>query len=136
MDRISKLHRSWNMSRIKCRDTKPELIVRSILHRLGFRFRLHAKYLPGRPDIVLPKWKTVILVHGCFWHRHNGCNFAYKPKSRRSFWNRKFFQNVARDRLVQRKLRGMGWHVQVVWECQTQKPEKLATKLLKKIGQV
>jgi DNA mismatch endonuclease (patch repair protein) len=129
VDRISKEHRSWNMSRIKCRDTNPELVVRSILHQLGYRFRLHSKTLPGRPDIVLPKWRRVILVHGCFWHRHPGCKFAYTPKSRIKFWTTKFLQNVERDRFIAGKLRRMGWKVTIVWECQVQKPEHLALKL-------
>ncbi|MBU1162905.1 MAG: DNA mismatch endonuclease Vsr, partial [Proteobacteria bacterium] len=86
MDIISKEKRSWNMSRIRGKDTKPEIIVRSMLHRMGYRFRLHRKDLPGKPDIVLPKYKTVIFVHGCFWHRHKGCKYAYTPKSRVKFW--------------------------------------------------
>jgi DNA mismatch endonuclease (patch repair protein) len=85
------------MSRIKDRNTKPEIIVRKALHRLGYRFRLHRKDLPGRPDIVLPKYKTVIFVHGCYWHRHKGCKYAYTPKSRVEFWERKFKENSERD---------------------------------------
>lgn len=129
MDQISKAHRSWNMSRIRCRDTNPERAVRSILHRLGYRFRLHASDLPGKPDIVLPKWNQVILVHGCFWHRHGQCKLAYTPKSRLAFWTKKFQQNVHRDIVNLRKLRRLGWHVRVIWECQTQKPGRLARKL-------
>jgi len=117
MDRISKERRSWNMSRIRSKDTKPELLVRSLLHRNGFRFRLHRRDLPGTPDIVLPKYKTVIFVHGCFWHRHRGCRFAYQPRSNRGFWAMKFRHNVARDRGVRRRLRRLGWHVVVTWEC-------------------
>jgi len=86
MDNLTKEKRSWNMSRIKGKDTKPELYVRSILHSLGYRFRLHRKDLPGKPDIVLPKYQTVIFVHGCFWHRHQGCKLAYNPKSRIYFY--------------------------------------------------
>ena len=86
------------MSRIRGRDTAPELLVRSALHRAGYRFRLHREDLPGRPDIVLPKYRTVVFVHGCFWHRHKGCRFAYTPKSRVAFWNDKFRRNVERDR--------------------------------------
>jgi DNA mismatch endonuclease (patch repair protein) len=85
-DRLSKEKRSWNMSRIKGKNTKPEIALRSILHRMGYRFRLHAKNLPGRPDIVLPKYKTVIFVHGCFWHRHRGCKNCTTPTNRRHFW--------------------------------------------------
>ena len=134
MDRLDKNRRSWNMGQIRGRNTIPEVVVRSMLHRCGFRFRLHRKDLPGKPDIVLPKRQTVIFVHGCFWHRHSGCKFAYKPKSRLSFWKAKFLQNVARDRLVKRRLRTMGWKVKVIWECQTQNPERLAARLLKRFA--
>jgi len=106
------------MSRIRNRDTKPELIVRSLLHRMGYRFRLHRKDLPGKPDIVLPKYRTVIFVHGCFWHRHKGCQFAYKPKSKEQFWERKFSDNVKRDAVSQSQLFSMGWKVLTVWECE------------------
>lgn len=117
MDRISKTHRSWNMSRIRGADTQPEMVVRSALHRMGFRFRLHVQSLPGKPDIVLPQWKAVILVNGCFWHRHRNCCFAYSPKSRISFWQGKFDATVRRDRRKTRQLRRAGWKVLVVWEC-------------------
>lgn len=129
VDRISKQHRSWNMSRIKCRDTNPELIVRSVLHRLGYRFRVHATDILGKPDIVLPKWHCIIFVHGCFWHRHKGCKFSYTPKSRLEFWTSKFSKNQMRDIEVKRKLRLMGWSVGIVWECQTNHPLKLAHRL-------
>ena len=105
------------MSRIRGRDTTPERLVRSHLHRAGLRFRLHVR-LPGKPDIVLPRWSAVVLVHGCFWHRHTGCRYAYTPKSNRSFWMRKFEANVIRDHTVRRQLRTMGWRVITVWECQ------------------
>ena len=131
MDRISKEHRSWNMSRIKGRDTKPELIVRSMLHRMGYRFRVNVNALPGKPDIVLPKYKTVVFVHGCFWHRHGRCKQAYTPKSRRRFWLRKFAENVARDRRAKRRLRRLGWRPVVVWECQTANQAELAERLLR-----
>ena len=133
MDTLTREKRSWNMSRIRGRDTGPELAVRSLLHRMGFRFRLHSADLPGRPDIVLAKWRAVVLVHGCFWHRHPGCQFAYTPRSRGEFWNRKFQQNVARDKLVRRRLRSLGWRVLVVWECQTRFPDKLARRLRREI---
>ncbi len=129
MDRISKEHRSWNMSRIRGRDTGPEKIVRSVLHRMGYRFRLHRRDLPGRPDIVLPKHNAVVFVHGCFWHRHPRCPFAYKPKTRARFWSRKFAENVARDRRVRRSLLKLGWRVIVVWECEAREPIALATRL-------
>ncbi|BCL62792.1 very short patch repair endonuclease [Desulfomarina profundi] len=117
------------MSRIKNRDTKPEIIVRSLLHRAGYRFRLHRKDLPGKPDIVLPRYKTIILVHGCFWHRHEGCRYAYYPKTRVDFWQKKFRQNAKRDQKVQNELLKLGWKVCVVWECETRKPEILISKL-------
>jgi DNA mismatch endonuclease (patch repair protein) len=117
------------MSRIRGRDTKPELAVRSLLHRLGYRFRLHVRDLPGRPDIVLSRHRTVVLVHGCFWHRHQGCRFCYLPKTRVDFWRRKFEGNVERDRVVQRELRKIGWRVMVVWECEIDAPHRLIRRL-------
>src|SRR3954468_7400909 len=116
MDSLTREHRSWNMSRIKGRDTKPELLVRSILHRMGYRFRLHQNQLPGRPDVVLTRHRTVVFVHGCFWHRHHRCRYAYTPKSNIAFWSEKFRLNVARDARVRQLLRSMGWRVLVVWE--------------------
>jgi DNA mismatch endonuclease, patch repair protein len=114
------------MSRIRGKDTKPELRVRSQLHRMGYRFRLHRKDLPGRPDIVLPKYDTVIFVHGCFWHRHKGCRFAYTPKTRVEFWETKFEQNVRRDRRNEAALRKRGWRIIRIWECETESFEALA----------
>src|SRR5208283_839683 len=121
--------RSWNMSRIKGRDTEPELIVRSLLHRLGLRFRLHKRDLPGRPDITLKKYRTIVFVHGCFWHRHPECFMAYSPKSNEKFWSDKFRANVDRDRRVVSTLRRMGWRVIVVWECQTADRDPLRRRL-------
>lgn len=117
-DTISAERRSWNMSRIGGRNTKPELLLRSKLHREGFRFRLHARELPGRPDIVLPRYRTAIFVHGCFWHRHSGCRNATMPSTRREFWADKFEGNVERDNRNQEALRQAGWTVEVVWECE------------------
>jgi DNA mismatch endonuclease, patch repair protein len=128
-DILTKEKRSWNMSRIRNKDTKPELIVRSILHRMGYRFRLHGKNLPGKPDIVLLKYQTVIFVHGCFWHRHKGCKYAYKPKSRNEFWNKKFQENIERDAKNKEKLEKAGWNVSIVWECEIQKTDLLHKKL-------
>ena len=119
MDRISREHRSWNMSRIKSGNTKPEIVVRSLLHNMGYRFRLHRKDLPGKPDIVLPRYKSVIFVHGCFWHRHKGCKNATSPKTKIIFWREKFKANVERDRKVQKELNSMGWSIQIIWECET-----------------
>jgi DNA mismatch endonuclease (patch repair protein) len=129
MDRISREHRSWNMSRIRGRDTRPEVAVRSVLHGLGWRFRLHRKDLPGRPDIVLVRHRTVVFVHGCFWHRHARCRFAYNPKSNRAFWISKFGSNVARDRRDRGRLRRLGWRVIVVWECQAADRAALTRRL-------
>lgn len=121
--------RSTLMSGIRVRDTKPEKIVRSVLHRLGYRFRLQRRDLPGRPDIVLPKYKTVIFVHGCFWHQHEGCRKARRPKSNQEFWNSKLDANVHRDHRNQAALEELGWHVIVVWECETSHPDNISEKL-------
>ena len=129
MDRLTVKHRSWNMSRIRGRDTAPERTIRSMLHRLGYRFRLHSRALPGRPDVVLPLCRTVVLVHGCFWHRHSRCPFAYTPKSRTAFWKQKFAANVKRDREVMTRLRALGWHVLVVWACELRDAEALSHRL-------
>ena len=118
MDRLTPERRSWNMSRIKGRDTGPELRLRSLLHRAGFRFRLHARDLPGKPDIVLPKYHTVIFVHGCFWHRHEGCRNATTPSTRAEFWQAKFDGNVDRDNRNRAALEAAGWTVMTVWECE------------------
>jgi DNA mismatch endonuclease (patch repair protein) len=107
------------MRRVRGKDTRPEVIVRQFLHRRGFRFRLHVPGLPGRPDIVLPKYRTVVLVHGCYWHRHRGCASTSTPTTHRQFWLEKFAQNQARDRRNARLLRSAGWAVYVVWECET-----------------
>ena len=120
-DKLSKEHRSWNMSRIRSTNTKPELVVRSLLHRAGLRFRLHGKDLPGKPDLILPKYKTVIFVHGCFWHRHEGCKDASTPRTRTEFWQKKFTGNVERDKKVRLLLEETGWNVLVIWECEINK---------------
>jgi len=117
------------MSRIRAKDTAPERIVRSVLHRLGARFRLHSPEILGSPDIVLRKYRLCIFVHGCFWHRHARCKYAYTPKSRIRFWQRKFKHNVARDRYVRKWLRGAGWQTLVIWECETRNVDRLAEKL-------
>jgi len=128
-DTITKEHRSWNMSRIRSRDTKPEKKVRSLLHSMGYRFRLHDRSLPGKPDIVLPRFKTVIFVHGCFWHRHARCQYAYTPMSRVEFWKHKFQKNIERDRNKELALHGLGWHVLVIWECELREAADLAERL-------
>ena len=117
-DIVSEEQRSYIMSKVASKDTKPELLVRSFLHRAGFRFRIHGKKLPGRPDLVLPKHQSVVFVHGCFWHRHNGCAKATMPATRVAFWREKFERNVARDLTNQADLRNLGWRVIVLWECE------------------
>lgn len=121
VDRLTPEHRSWNMSRIRGKNTRPEIAVRSLLHRLGYRFTVNGpknRALSGRPDIVLPKFRTVVFVHGCYWHRHPNCRYAYTPKSRVAFWKKKFRENVERDAVNTRRLRREGWKVIVVWECE------------------
>lgn len=115
MDVLTKEQRRYNMSRIRGRDTKPELTLRRGLHAAGLRFRLHTK-LPGKPDVVLPKYRAVILVHGCFWHGH-GCGLFKMPKTRADFWKRKIAANRARDVRVKQELRRLDWRVLEVWEC-------------------
>jgi DNA mismatch endonuclease (patch repair protein) len=108
------------MSRIRAKDTAPELMLRKMLHRAGFRYRTHSSALPGRPDLVLCKHHAVIFVHGCFWHRHSGCRFAATPSSNAEFWRRKFSRTVERDEHILGQLRNDGWRVAVVWECALQ----------------
>lgn len=134
-DIFTKAKRSEVMSRIKSRDTQPERAVRSMLHKLGYRFRLHRADLPGRPDLVLSRYRTVIFVHGCFWHRHKGCRLAYTPKSRVSFWQSKFSLNVVRDRRVRSRLVKLGWRVITVWECELRSAERLSGRLDAKLKQ-
>ncbi len=129
MDIVSKDRRSEIMSRVRSSDTLPEKHVRKMLHHLGYRFRLYRKDLPGTPDIVLPGYRAVIFVHGCFWHRHDGCRDASSPKTRRDFWNTKFAENVSRDRKKTAALRKLGWTVLVVWECELRDAKLLARRL-------
>ena len=117
MDSVSPEKRSWIMAQVKGRDTKPEKAVRSLLHRMGYRFRLQRKALPGKPDIVLPKYHTVIFVHGCYWHRHDCPNGRRLPKSRLDFWLPKLEGNRERDLKKQTLLRELGWNVMIIWEC-------------------
>lgn len=118
------------MSRIGGKNTKPEMVVRSLLHGMGYRFRLHRKDLPGKPDITLPKHKKVIFVHGCFWHSHPGCKRAERPKSNRVFWQQKLDKNIARDKSVIAGLKAEGWNVLVVWSCEVKDREQLKNMLL------
>jgi len=117
----SKETRSYNMSRIRSKDTKPEMLVRKFLHKNGFRYRLHVKDLPGKPDIVLPKHKTVIFIHGCFWHGHEGCKYYVVPKTRTEWWLNKLGTNVANDVYAEKLLRSQGWNVVKIWECELKK---------------
>lgn len=130
MDRISRERRSANMARIQAKDTAPEMVVRKIVHRLGFRFRLHRSELPGKPDLVFPSRKKIILVHGCFWHRHPGCRFAYAPKSNQEFWKEKFEKNVQRDENNTKLLAALGWDVLIIWECETRNTATLQNKIV------
>ena len=120
--------RSRNMSAIKSKNTKPEITLRKLLHSMGYRFRLHRKDLPGSPDIVLPKYKTVIFVHGCFWHRHENCKYATTPKTRKEFWEKKFRENINRDNLNQANLSLKGWKIIIIWECQLKGDKKKLTR--------
>jgi len=129
VDQVSKERRSWNMARIHSADTRPEIQVRSILHRMGYRFRLHAQGLPGKPDIVLARHRTVVFVHGCFWHQHKGCTRANMPKSNREYWKRKLGRNLRRDATNLRLLRSLGWRPIVVWECELRNPARLQQRL-------
>ena len=135
-DRITKAHRSWNMSRIRGKDTIPDRQVRSLLHCLGYRFRIHRNDLPGNPDIVLPRYQAVVLVHGCFWHRHGGCKYAYTPKSRIQFWQQKFADNVKRDALNLKSLETAGWRVIVVWECELKDVQSLQNRLRGELNRI
>jgi len=130
MDNLNPEQRRRTMAAVKSRDTTPELIVRRLLHEAGFRFRLCRKDLPGKPDIVLPKYRTVIFVNGCFWHQHPGCKHASMPESQRRYWQAKLDRNVGRDAKNQAELTSLGWKVVVVWECETRKAGGLTERLL------
>ena len=129
MDSLTPAERSERMSRIKGKNTKPELIVRSLIHRMGYRYRLHGKGLPGRPDLVFAKRRKVIFVHGCFWHRHEGCHLARLPKSRLDFWRPKLEANAERDREVELRLVELGWKVLTIWECEVKEESALASRV-------
>jgi DNA mismatch endonuclease, patch repair protein len=116
-DTFSQQKRSWLMSRVRQKDTRPELLIRSFLRSEGFRFRLHAKNLPGTPDVVLPRLRSVLFINGCFWHQHANCSRSAIPQSNRRFWARKLLRNVERDRRARKLLRKQGWSVITLWEC-------------------
>lgn len=134
VDSITSEQRSRNMSQIRSRDTAPEKLVRSILHKAGFRFSLHRKELPGKPDIVLRKHSVVIFVHGCFWHRHSGCKRCTTPKTNAEYWLPKLQRNADRDKEQIADLKKLGWRVRVVWECELKNQLKLKKKLEKYLG--
>jgi DNA mismatch endonuclease (patch repair protein) len=129
MDVLTPEQRRRTMAAVKSQNTKPELVVRRLLHAAGYRFRLHRKDLPGKPDIVLPKYRTVVFVHGCFWHQHSGCKAASRPASRQEYWEAKLDRNVSRDVSNQAQLEALGWHVIVVWECEIKAREVLLQRL-------
>ncbi|PMV85181.1 MULTISPECIES: very short patch repair endonuclease [unclassified Pseudomonas] len=129
MDIVDSATRSRMMAAIRGKNTGPEIVVRRYLHALGYRFRIHRKDLPGKPDIVMPKLRTCIFVHGCFWHRHPDCRYAYAPKSRLDFWLPKFAKTVERDLAAQNALHELGWNVVIIWECETKKIELLRQKI-------
>lgn len=133
-DTVTPEQRSKIMSMIKGKNTKPEILVRSVCHELGLRYRLHRKDLPGKPDLVFPKHRLCLFVHGCFWHRHPGCKYAYTPKSRLDFWLPKLAKNVERDLDAQQALIARGWKVVIIWECHTKNREVLRTEIQKTFG--
>ncbi|MDO8912196.1 MAG: DNA mismatch endonuclease Vsr [Phenylobacterium sp.] len=135
MDIVDKARRSAMMAGIRGKDTAPELKVRRAAHALGYRFRLHRRGLPGSPDLVFPARKKVIFVHGCYWHRHDGCRYATVPKSNPAFWAEKFEKNVARDRRVLEELADLGWDAMVVWECETRDATVLNERIASHLGQ-
>lgn len=128
--RLTPEERTARMRAIRKTDTKPELIVRRIAHRLGFRFRLYRRDLPGSPDLTFPQYRKVVLVHGCFWHQHEGCKLARQPRRNLSYWGAKLARNVQRDRQVQAELFGRGWTPLIIWECDTRSPDRVADLLV------
>ena len=134
MDTLTPEERSERMSRVRGKDTKPEMLVRRLVHAMGYRYRLHRRDLPGNPDIVFPSRRKVIFVHGCYWHRHPKCKLARIPKSRQEFWVPKLEGNQKRDFANQKRLRGLGWDLMVIWECQTGDREGLADRIKSFLG--
>ena len=130
-DRLSTERRSENMRRIRDKNTTPEMAVRKMLHSLGYRYRLHVKELPGKPDLVFPSRRCILMVHGCFWHGHKGCRESRMPQSNQDYWVAKLEKNYARDRVHLRALRRLGWRVMVVWECQTENQSKIEPRLIR-----
>ncbi len=135
MDIVDPLRRSQMMSRIRGKDTIPELAVRRIAHAQGYRFRLHRRDLPGTPDLVFAGRRKVVFVHGCYWHRHQGCRLAYEPKSNVEFWSSKFMRNVARDQAALIALDQQGWSPLIIWECETRDSDMVAARLRAHLGE-
>jgi DNA mismatch endonuclease, patch repair protein len=135
-DKISESVRSWNMSRIRSKDTKPEMAVRRLLHAIGYRFRVDDRTLPGRPDIVFSKRKAAIFVHGCFWHQHKGCIDCSRPSTNQSYWQPKLLRNVTRDEKNLEQLSAMGWKTLVIWECEIKEAAELGARCIRFLGPV
>lgn len=133
VDTLTQQERSARMALIRSKDTAPEIALRKAIHALGMRYRLHAKNLPGNPDLVFPRYRTVVFMHGCFWHRHLGCKIATTPKSNTEFWINKFKRNIDRDIATSQALVAMRWKVVIVWECEVSTPEK-ADAIARKIA--
>jgi DNA mismatch endonuclease (patch repair protein) len=133
-DNLSKLRRSANMRAVPSRNTGPEIRVRQIAHSLGYRFRLHSRSLPGKPDIVFPSRQKVIFVHGCFWHQHKGCSRASLPQTNSEFWRTKLSLNAARDSRQMAAMKNLGWRVLVVWECEIRNERRLEARLRRFLG--
>ena len=129
MDTLTPKERSERMRRVRGKNTAPEMIVRRLVHGLGYRFRLHDRRLPGRPDLVFAGRRKVIFVHGCFWHRHRRCRLATTPKTNVEFWTTKFQENVSRDSTIRRQLRAAGWNSLVIWQCELHNPEVLVERI-------
>jgi DNA mismatch endonuclease, patch repair protein len=130
-DKLTKEARSLLMGKVRSKNTNPELRIRTLLHANGYRFRLHRRDLPGSPDIVFPSRKKVIFVHGCFWHRHEGCKYCTTPGTRKKFWTDKFEANMARDLRNVRELKKIGWRSLVIWSCEVEKTRKVLSRIIK-----
>lgn len=135
-DMFSRKKRSWVMSRIRSENTGPEVLVRRLLHKGGYRFRLRRKDLPGKPDIVLPKYRTAIFVHGCFWHGHARCKEGRRPKSNVEYWNRKIQRNIDRDHSVAVAYRELGWQRLIVWTCELERPDAAERRIVKRLNEM
>lgn len=133
-DIVTNAKRSAMMAGIRSKNTRPEMIVRRVAHSLGLRFRLHRKDLPGSPDLVFPRWRLAVFVHGCFWHRHEGCSLAATPRTRPEFWRLKFQANITRDQRAYEALSKLGWRVEAVWECETRNLELVSERLLRAVN--